>query len=277
MKICVRAHDVACDSPEAVALGIKKFGFDGAQLVPNKVIKGFDTQNFNKTQLQNIATGFADNGIEVVMLGAYFNPVHSDKNLVKSKVQYFERILDAAKLFVCGLVGTETGSYNDDKWTYHPKNRTEEAYIELKNIFSQLADKAKQCGACLALEGAFGHVAYCPERLARLIEDIDNGNVKAIVDLYNYLDISNYGSQREIFDRCCRLLGDKIEIIHLKDFIVDNGKLKQVGLGQGIMDLPYLVGKTLKLNPHINFVFEGVNVTDIPSSLEYLKKIIEEA
>ena len=51
------------------------------------------------------------NQIEVVMLGAYFNPIHSNKDKVAQSVEYFKKTFKkVAKQFNTTLVGTETGS-----------------------------------------------------------------------------------------------------------------------------------------------------------------------
>ena len=103
-----------------------------------------------------------EQGLEIFMLGAYFNPVHSNKELVRTNVEYFKEHLKYANELNCRYVGTETGSYNDDKWTYHPQNRTEEALQtvvdtcgknyptlkKLKSLFSQLYEYAMKNDIC---------------------------------------------------------------------------------------------------------------------------------
>jgi sugar phosphate isomerase/epimerase len=57
------------------------------------------------------------NGIEVSLIGAYFNPVHSNKEKVANCKQVFKDYLKYSHLLGCNTVGSETGSFNDDKWT----------------------------------------------------------------------------------------------------------------------------------------------------------------
>ncbi|MGM9971702.1 MAG: sugar phosphate isomerase/epimerase family protein [Anaeroplasmataceae bacterium] len=274
MKISYRAHDYGKSTPEELAKKIAAHGFTGVQLVLNKAIEGETglAGTLNEEKCKRIRKAFNDNGLEITMMGAYFNPVHSNKELVNSLVLKYKEHLKYVKDFGSLYVGTETGSFNDDKWTYNPLNRTEEAYQEVKRIFSDLALEALKNDSYMAIEGAYGHCMYCPEQLKRLYNDINNGHVKIIVDIYNYLDISNYQEQREIFDKCIELFKDDIVIFHLKDFIVEDGKLKQVGLGQGIMDLEYFIPRMRKYCPKATLVFEGVKPVDIDSSLEIVHK-----
>ena len=72
------------------------------------------------------------------------------------------------------------------------------------------------------------------------------------------------------------LMKDKIVLFHLKDYIVDGDKLKQVGLGQGLMDYPFMI-KLIKTHcPNAFLIFEGVTGDDIDSSLEYINRLLNE-
>ena len=68
-----------------------------------------------------------------------------------------------ANIFDCKYVGSETGSFNDDSWTYNPLNRTEEAFQEVKRIFKDILLVAKEANCHVALEGAYGHCMFEPK------------------------------------------------------------------------------------------------------------------
>lgn len=280
MKIMVRVHDLGKDSAENLAKKTKEIGFDGVQLVLYKAIDGFNKEA-NSIPYESIletAKAFKENNIEVGMLGAYFNPVHSNKDLVKDNILRFKEYLGYTKDFNCLYVGSETGSYNDDKWTYNPLNRLDEALNVDINTFRELAECAKENNVSIALEGAYGHCMYSPSRLNELVTSIDNGHVKVTVDIFNYLDISAYDTKTQhfMFDESIKYFKDKIVIYHLKDFVVDNenNKLKQVGLGEGIMDLEYIVKNAAKLTPNAYLIFEGCPKDKMESSLKYIKSLL---
>lgn len=281
MKIMVRVHDLGKDSAENLAKKTKEIGFDGVQLVLYKAIEGYakEAHTIPYESLVETAQAFKEQGIEVGMLGAYFNPVHSNKELVKDNIERFKEYLGYTKDFNSKYVGSETGSYNDDKWTYNPLNRLDEALNIDIETFGELAKNAKENNACIALEGAYGHCMYSPSQLNRLVSAIDNGHVKVTVDIFNYLDISAYdtNTQHLMFDESIKYFKDKIVIYHLKDFIVDNenNKLKQVGLGEGIMDLEYIVKNAQKLTPNAYLIFEGCPKDKMESSLQYIKSLLD--
>lgn len=279
MKICVRLHDLGKSDALTLAKRAKEYNFDGVQLVINKAIEGESglPGTLSEEKLSEISSAFKDEGVEVAMLGAYFNPVHSNKTLVETNIKKFKEYLGFAHRFDCKYVGSETGSFNDDKWTYNPLNRTEEAFQEVKRIFKDLATHAEECGSYVAIEGADGHCMYCPDALFRLYKELNSSNVKLIVDIYNYLNDSNYdvNYQHKVLDRCIELFKDEIVLFHLKDFVVENGKLKQVGLGDGIMDLEHLVPKMQKYCPNAFLIFEGVPFDTMKSSYKFIKNLIK--
>lgn len=276
-KIGVRLHDLGKGSAEALAKEAKDLGFQGVQLVLNKAIEGETglPGTLNQDKCEKIAKAFSNQDLDIMMLGAYFNPVHSNKDLVATNIAKFKEHLRFAPTFNTKYVGSETGSYNDDKWTYNPLNRKEEAFQEVKRIFSSLADVAKEENANLAIEGAYGHCMYSPDMLHRLVQEIDNGHVFITVDVYNYLSIDNYTEQELIFDRCLELFSDKIMIFHMKDFIVtEDKKLVQVGLGHGLMNFRYYIPLIKKYCPNAFLIFEGVKKEDMKSSLNFIKKLV---
>ncbi len=277
MKIGVRVHDFGKSDAKTLAKKAKEIGFDGVQLVLNKAIEGQTglPGTLNQAMAHEIRDAFASEGLEIFMMGAYFNPVHSNKELVATNIAKFKEHLKYLNDFNGHFVGSETGSFNDDKWTYHPQNRTEKAYLEVQRIFGELAGYAKNVGGKIALEGAFGHCMYEPKMLHRLVQSIDNGSVYYTVDIYNYLAISNYEHYKDIFEECLSLFQGKIVIFHLKDFIIENGSLKQCAIGKGILDYPYLLGRIKETNPEAYLIFEGSKPEDMQESFQFVKSIIE--
>ena len=281
MKILARAHDVCKADSNTLAKSVKEAGYDGVQLVLYKGIEGCNgawAGTMDEKYIKDIAASFKNEGLEVAMLGAYFNPVHSNKELVEKCINRFKNHLSFAHLFDCNYVGSETGSYNDDQWTYNPLNRTEEAFLENKRIWSDILAHAKSVGANVALEGAYGHCMHNPQALHRLYNEINNGNLFITLDVFNYLHPGDFSKefQHSLVDDSLALFGDNIKIYHLKDFIFDaeNNKLKQVGLGEGLMDLDYIVSKALAHTPNAVLVFEGCPKDKIESSIKHIKSIL---
>ena len=275
MTLCIRPHDVGKDTPEALAEKIHALGFQGVQLAIAKAIKD---QNGNPDTLtedicKEIKAGFNKHNVEIPLLGAYFNPVHSNKEKVKAGAEKFADHLRKAHLFGAKYVASETGSYNDEPWIYHPKNQTEEAFEEVYSVFKPLADVAKEAGSFLTVEGAWGHCMYCPAQMERLVKALDNGNIRVTVDIYNYLYEKNYEQRFDILDECLDRFGDKIAVFHIKDFNVNpDGTLREVGIKDGIMGWDKMLPKIQKAVPNALLVFEGMK--DLENSLEIFKSYL---
>ena len=276
MKILIRPHDIGKGSADWLGSTAHEWGFDGVQLAIAKAIEG---QNGNPGTLtpqtvSEIRHGFNDHGVEIPLLGAYFNPVHSDKNKVKAGADKYADHLRHAAEFGAKCVASETGSYNDDKWTYNPKNQTEEAFKEVVNIFAPMPAIAKEAGVCMALEGAWGHCMYKPEQLKRLADEIDPGqnNFRFIVDIYNYLYIGNHEDRTRIFETCLKLFKGKIFGFHMKDYLVKGDELEIAPLGDGLMGWKDLLPLVKAECPDAYLIFEGVK--DVPKSLRFVRDIV---
>lgn len=273
MIVGIRGHDLGPKGTIGDLIDRAKANrFNHLQLVFKKTF--IDYPIFNEENAKAVASILKNNDIEVSMLGAYFNPVHSNKVLVRQNIEYFKEHLRFAHLFNCKYVGTETGSYNDDKWTYNPKNQTEEGYQETMSVFHELIKVAEENKATILMEPAWGHIIYSIDQLKRAYDEINSPNLKVTIDIYNLLYIGNYKDYKEIYLKALTTFGENIKILHLKDFYVEGDKLIQCGLGKGIIDFEFIVANAKKYCPEATFIFEGVTGADISSSHELINKLL---
>lgn len=66
------------------------------------------------------------------------------------------------------------------------------------------------------------------------------------------------------------LLGDKIAIIHLKDFKAVENKLEQCRIGEGSLNIPYLLSLIKKNKPHIPIILEEVKEEALTETMKFL-------
>lgn len=275
MNVCIRAHDLGVRGIDGVVAELERLGLDGVQLVVYKVTDIPYKPVFTTAEAAHIKKVLDGGGKKTVLIGAYFNPVHSNREKVENGIAVFKNYLRETASLGCGIVGSETGSYNDDKWTYNPENRTDRALGCVVEIFRELCDCAAEYGAYVGMEGAFGHVCYDVDRLALAVKMIGRDNIKIIFDLYNYLDISNIGQMYDILEHGLEVFGDRIEVFHIKDCIVSDGKLKQCGVGRGIFDYTRILAAINKINPRANLVLEGTTGEDIPYAVKFIKEKLD--
>ena len=162
MKVCIRAHDLGVSGTAQILKRLDCLGLDGVQMVCYKAypdigqIPGAITQE----RAAQIGKAFSDSGKIIPLVGAYFNPIHTDEKKVENSLRIFEDYLRVCKAMGCNVAASETGSCNNDEWTYHPGNRTEEALQGVVKAFSQLCDVAADCGSTVGIEGCAGHVCW---------------------------------------------------------------------------------------------------------------------
>ena len=272
MKIAFRTHDLGVKGLDNAIEKARACGISAVQLVAYKFMDEikYAPNALNETNSAAIGNALKAAGIAVPLIGAYFNPVHSDKEKVARCKAVFKDYLKYSGNLGCNIVGSETGSFNDDKWTYNPLNRTEEALQAVVETFKELAAYAKEVGAFVGMEGAAGHVCWNVATLKRAIDEINADNIKVIFDIYNYLDASNYSNYLEILDEGLRTF-DNIGVFHIKDCVFEDGKLKQVPPGKGMFDFDKILSKIKAYDENAYLVLEGTTGDDIIPCIEFIK------
>lgn len=273
MKVAFRTHDLGVKGLENAIEKAKACGISAVQLVAYKFMDEikYAPNALNETNSAAIGNALKTAGIEVPLIGAYFNPVHSDKEKVANSKVVFKDYLKYSKNLGCNIVGSETGSFNDDKWTYNPLNRTEEALQTVISTFKELAAYAKEVGAFVGMEGAAGHVCWNVKTLKRAIDGIAADNIKVIFDIYNYLDATNYETYLEILDEGLKTFNN-IVVFHIKDCVFEDGKLKQVAPGKGMFDFDKILSKIKAYDKNAYLVLEGTTGDDIIPCIEFINK-----
>ena len=278
MKICIRAHDLGVKGTQAILARLKEWNIDGVQMVCYKAYEDIAYQpgGITSQQAADIGAAFSQAGAMIPLVGAYFNPVHSDKEKVKRCFQIYGEYLQRCKAMGCYYVGSETGSFNDDKWTYHPQNRTEEALQTVVETFSRLCDIASQNGTTVAMEGAAGHVCWNVETLAKARKMIGK-ETKVIFDLYNYLDETNQADYLNILDEGLKTFAGEILLFHMKDCkFTEGGKPVQVPLGTGDMDMRTILSKIKAYDENAILTLEGTTGEHIVHAVNTIRTLGEQ-
>ncbi len=277
MKLCIRAHDLGVKGTQAILGQLDQLGIDGVQMV---CYKAYDDIAYTPGQITaekatQIGQAFAQAGKIIPLVGAYFNPVHSNREKAARCASVFAEYLTHCCTMGCQFVGSETGSYNDDKWTYHPQNRTEEALEQVVQTFSALCDVAAGQGSMVAMEGAAGHVCYNVATLAEARRRIGKPT-KVIFDLYNYLDQDNQLDYLSILEEGLSTFAGEILLFHMKDCLLLPGQApKQVPLGTGDLDMEAILRRIKTYDKNAVLTLEGTTGADISHAVKTIKTIWE--
>lgn len=275
MKLCIRAHDLGVTGTGGILNRLDRLGLDGVQLV---CYKAFDDIPYAPGAITGeragqIGRAFAASGKAVPYVGAYFNPVHEDPRKVERCAAVFADYLRHCKALGADTVGSETGSYNNDSWTYHPMNRTEEALQRVVAVFSRLCDIAGDCGSTVALEGCCEHVCWDVDTLARARKMLGR-RTKVVFDLYNFLSEENQGDYLKVLDRGLEAFAGDILLFHLKDCFLANGRRPiQTPFGQGGLDLEAVLGRIKAYDPNAVLVLEETTDPHIEYAVQTVNRI----
>ena len=228
-------------------------------------IEGFGFGKFTEEYANSIKKQLGT--IKIAILGSYINPSNPNDDELKVDIDKFKEKIRYASILKPIAVGTETGKYKDGL------TDTEEAYQCVLTTLKELTKYAKEYGVCIAVEGVHCFVINTPQKMKRLINDLNSDNVKVIFDPVNYLNIHNYQKQDEIINDTFDLLNDKICVIHAKDFVVEKGVFKAAKPTEGMLNYNLIFEKMKEYNLDIPIICEEITDSDAVVAFRNLEKM----
>ncbi|MBU3099027.1 MULTISPECIES: sugar phosphate isomerase/epimerase family protein [Clostridium] len=274
MRIGIRGHDIGQYKLEELAEILEGKNLKSIQFVPKKIITEFKIMSGSMTpgMAEHIKQILTKHNLNISILGCYINLANPDDNELNELLENFKEHIRFAKYLGCNIVGTETGALNRE-YVYTKDNNTEEAFKRSLSSIKILVKEAEKFGVVVGVEGVTKHVMNTPERLKRAIDCVNSNNLQIIFDPINFIDETNFDKQDEIIKKSFELFGDKIAIIHAKDFVYDDGKVKQVSIGSGKFNYPLLLSLIKERKPYIDIILEDTVPTDLDSSIKYIEEL----
>ncbi len=271
MQIGLRLHDAAAGSIEERAHFAAEQGFTCVHVALSKLCD-------YKMTLPELTPGwamylkkvFAGEGLDVAVLGCYLNLATPDREALKRTQAVYEAHLRFASILGCGVVGSETGAPNVE-YRYEPACHGEEALQTLIANLRPVVKCAESYGVILALEPVYKHIMWNPGRTRQVLDAIGSPNLRVIFDPVNLLDISNYERRDEIFAEAIETFGDEIAMIHLKDFVVEDGRLVSCAAGTGMMDYDAILKYAKERKPYIHATLEDTKPENARQAREFIE------
>ncbi|MGN1318157.1 MAG: sugar phosphate isomerase/epimerase family protein [Lachnospirales bacterium] len=280
MGFGMRGHDLGGKQKfEEFLAKVKANNIDLVQLAFQKSITDIDftTGHYSAGLGHYIGKRLSENNIHVAVLGCYINPTTPDEDARKANVKRFIEHLKYARAIGADMVGTETGRL-DENFKIVPGTYTETCYQRLLKSMREIVDAAEKLGVIVGVEGVATHTLYSPEMMQRFLDDINSPNVEVILDPVNLLDRNNYMNQEEVIDKAFKYYGDRISVMHIKDFKLDeNGDVAFEQVGDGLFHYAPLFKHLKNEKPYITMLIENSSEPRYKSDCEYLQKIYDEA
>lgn len=139
----------------------------------------------------------------------------------------------------------------------------------------EIVAEAEKFGVVVAIESGINHPIYTAPLLRRLVDEVNSPNIKVILDCANLMSVTNYQKQEEVIEEAFRLLDDYIIALHIKDFIVEDNKIKIVPVGQGWMKYEAIMHYAKYESPHIFTSLEATTEPHLEESIALIKRIYD--
>ncbi|MEH7011869.1 sugar phosphate isomerase/epimerase family protein [Neobacillus niacini] len=270
-NIGIRAHDIDAPSIENIVNVIANKGLSSVQLALGKSLKDLNSElgSLSPGFAQTIRRVFDKKDIQIAVLGCYFNMIHPDQRERRKGMERFKEHLRFATDFGCSIVGTETGNVQAEI-VYTEENFTEQPFLEVVESVKELVEEAERFGVIVGIEGGISHPIHTPERMKRLLDLVPSYNLQVIYDPANFISLDNYHNQEAVIQEAFDLFGDRMVIMHAKDFIIEDEQVKMVPVGQGLLNYDLLFNLLKKKKPFINILMESTQEPYIDGSLAFL-------
>ncbi|MEG0564738.1 MAG: sugar phosphate isomerase/epimerase family protein [Hungatella sp.] len=277
MNFGMRCHDICKKGDmDTVFDAVKALGVHQIQLAMGKSITSFDSNygHYSPGLGKAIGDKLKERDIHVAILGCYINPTNPDEAARQAEVYKFIEHLKYARAMGADMVGTETGRYDKDMKIV-PHTYTEGCYQLLLKSMREIVAAAEKLGVIVGVEAVQNHTLYSPEMMRRFLEDVDSPNVEAILDPVNLISRDNYQNQAEVINCAFQLYGDRISMVHVKDFVMKDGEPGFAHVGEGLFDYKTLLQNLKKDKPYISMLLEESNPERYHSDIAYLQNLYD--
>ena len=133
------------------------------------------------------------------------------------------------------MVGSETPAHPDSPLAADAP-RSEEAFRFFLDQLRPIVRRAEEENVIMAIEPVYSHIVSTPERAERMLEEIHSDHLKIILDAVNLLGSGNLERRDAVLEEAMRRLGDRVALLHMKDYRRENGQLPAMACGEGEMD-----------------------------------------
>lgn len=277
-NIGIRAHDMGSLPLEQLAKEVATKGLSSVQLALGKSFSEFNTGlgALSPGLANHIGHAFYKENVQIAVLGCYINMIHPNITERQYQLERFKEHIRFARDFGCSIVGTETGSVIPNLG-FTIENYGEKPYQEVVGSVRELVQEAEKFGVIVGVEGGINHPIHTPEKMKRLLDDIPSNNLQVIYDPANFISIDNYDQQEKIIEKAFELFGNRIIVLHAKDFVINNKNVEMVPVGKGLLNYDFLFKYIKKQKPYMNILIENTQEPNISSSIAFLQERFAQA
>ena len=273
MNVGIRLHDVSGDSLKQRAQNAKTMGFTCTHLALSKVME-FATDDIGvltPALASYVKTTLAP--MDIAILGCYQNLAHPDDQYALQLQRVYAAHLRFAKWAGAMVVGTETGNPNAEFRYEADKSHTEDTLkLFIDRLFPVIKD-AEKLGTVLAIEPVYRHIVCDAKRARKVLDTIASPNLQIILDPVNLLDPDNLARRTYVLDEALTLLLPDTAVLHLKDYVIQDGRMKPVAVGMGLMDYAPFIQKVAGDKPYLHITLENTTPRNAERAGQDVRKL----
>ncbi len=252
MNIGIRLHDTAPGSLKERLAFARAQGFSCAHVALSKVLEDFSMadapEKLTEEYALRVRQDFDESGLECAVLGCYLNLADPNPERRARTQEIYKAHLRFAAKIGARVVGTETYANPESRFA-EPAPQSEEAFRLFMDSLKPVVRCAEETGAELAVEPVWYHIVSTPERAARMLEELPSDRLRIILDAVNLIAPEKADQAEEIIRRAISLLGDRVRILHMKDYVITpEGKMDACACGLGSMRYEQLLSFAAERN-----------------------------
>ena len=280
MQIGIRLHDMPGNSFQERVDAAAGEHFECVHLALSKAVKEYPhgKEALTPGYASYLKKVFERAGMDITIFGCYLNLANPNPVKLKAMQEMYVQSLIFSRWLGAGVVGTETGSVNEDyKWG--PYDLTDEALDRFIEGLFPVVEAAEKVGGIIAIEPVCHHIVSSPKRARKVLDTIHSPNLKIIYDQVNMVDGENYTRIDSLIDEYLELLGDEIACVHIKDYKIIDGQRKSVSTGTGIMPEASYKKIIRWLNDHKPFAYVSFEDSNLEQSIygrAFLRRLEQE-
>ena len=224
--------------------------------------------------VKEVMASASQRGLTICALSGTYNMAHPDVARRGSDRIGFTNVVRAAEIMQVPLVTLCTGTRDPmNMWSAHPDNGSPEAWVALRGELDFALELAERHGVALGIEPEPGNVVGNSRDARRLLDEIDNPQLKIVMDAANLLPPVSQSRQREVVAEAVALLGADLALVHTKD-VSPSGEA--VAAGRGVVDFPNFLKGIVSTGYRGPLVSHNFPEKDAPYVSGFLRRVLAE-
>jgi len=231
-------------------------------------------KDWPESTIKDVMASATQSGLTICALSGTYNMAHPDVATRQTDRIGFTNVVRAAQFMQVPLVTLCTGSRDAmNMWSAHPDNGSPEAWVALRGELDFALELAERHGIALGVEPEPGNVVGNARIARRLLDEVENPQLKIVMDAANLLPPESRNRQREVVAEAVSLLGADVALVHTKDVSATG---EAVAAGRGVVDFHNFLKGILSTGYRGPLVSHNFPEADAAYVSGFLRRVLEE-